>query len=246
MPAMEWQWTPYSVPVVVAVVLSAALAVQAWRKRPSAGAASVALLMTALAWWSFGYALELSAATFDWELLWTNVQYLGIVLSPAAWLLFAVDYSGRRRRLTRRSLVLLAIEPVLALVLVWTNSAHHLVWRSVELVNTAGFNALSRTYGIAFWIHTAYSYALLLTGAVLLLGYLLRSPRLFRGQFVAALVAVAVPWVGSILYVTRLNPFDGLDISPLAFTLSGVCVVFGLYRYRLLDLVPVARDVLIE
>jgi diguanylate cyclase (GGDEF)-like protein/PAS domain S-box-containing protein len=246
MPAMEWQWTPYSVPVIIAVILSAALAVQAWRRRPSAGAASVALLMVALAWWSFGYALELSSATFEWELFWTYVQYVGIVLSPAAWLLFAVDYSGRKRALTRRRLVMLAIEPVLALALVFTNDVHHLVWRSVESVDTAGFSALSRTYGVAFWIHTAYSYALLGIGAALLLGYLLRSPRLFRGQFIAALVAVAVPWVGSVLYVTGLNPFDGLDVSPLAFTLSGVCVVFGLYRYRLLDLVPVARDALIE
>ena len=243
---MEWQWTPYTLPVLVAAALSAALSFLAWRRRPSPGAAWVALLMAAVTWWSVGYCLELSSATFGWELFWSAAQYLGIVLIPVAWLLFALEYSGRTRTSARRDIVILGIEPVLVLVLVLANSAHHLVWRTVGSVGTGGFNALVRTYGAVFWIHMAYSYVLLLLGAALLAGCLLRSPRLYRGQCAAALTAAAVPGAGSILYVTGFNPFRGLDFAPFAFALSGMCLVFGVYRYRFLDMVPVARHVLIE
>ena len=41
-------------------------------------------------------------------------------------------------------------------------------------------------------------------------------------------------------------PIPGLDPTPFAFTLSGLLLFVGLFRFRLLDLMPVARATLVE
>src|SRR6187397_1508404 len=55
-----------------------------------------------------------------------------------------------------------------------------------------------------------------------------------------------VPWIGNLLYLSRALPVTGLDLTPIAFTVSGACFTFGIYRYRLFGLVPVAREMVVD
>ena len=43
-----------------------------------------------------------------------------------------------------------------------------------------------------------------------------------------------------------LLPYMALDPTPFGFTVTGILVAWGLLRYRLLDIVPVARDAIVE
>src|SRR5690606_30608871 len=47
-------------------------------------------------------------------------------------------------------------------------------------------------------------------------------------------------------YVSGLSPFPHLDPTPLAFTLTGLAVVWALFRFRLLDIVPIARHIVLD
>jgi len=86
----------------------------------------------------------------------------------------------------------------------------------------------------------------MLSGVVILVRSIVRFPRFYRGQTGVILIGAIIPWVGNILYLAGRNPVSALDPTPLAFTLSGVLMFWGLFRFRLLDLVPVARATLIE
>ena len=55
------------------------------------------------------------------------------------------------------------------MLLAATTEGHGLIWSSVALDATAPFLALTVGHGVWFWIHTAYSYVLLLLGTLLLL-----------------------------------------------------------------------------
>ena len=46
--------------------------------------------------------------------------------------------------------------------------------------------------------------------------------------------------MANILYVFSFGPVPGLDLTPLMFTISGLIVAFGIVRYRLFSLMPVA------
>ena len=236
--------TPYTLFLLAAAAVSAALAVYVWRRREARGAGAVVMMMLAVFVWSFGYAFEIGAAGLGAKVFWAKVEYLGIVTVPFAWLVFALRYTGRDHFVTRRNLALLAAVPLATLLLVATNEAHGLIWSRTALSPSGGFLALE--YGLGFWVYWVYSYVLLVLGTYLLVSMLVRSPRVFREQGAALLFAVAAPWVGNGMYVTGLSPAPNLDLTPFAFLLSGAALSFGLFRFHLLDIVPVARDAVIE
>jgi len=246
---MHWQFIPYVLPVVASAVVSAALALAAWHRRPAPGATSFCLLMLAVAQWALGYALELASPDLPTTLFWDNISWLGAVSAPALWLAFALQYTGRARWLTRQSVVILVVEPLVTLLLVWTNQFHGLIESNIRLNPGSPFSALVVTYGVWYWINIAYSYLLLFLGALLigsLIQALIRSASLYRGQASALLIAVLAPWVGNALTIFGLNPFPHLDLTPFAFTVTGLAMAWSLFRFRLLDIVPVAREAVIE
>jgi PAS domain S-box-containing protein len=232
--------------VITSAIVSGALALFAWRHRTVRGAAAFAVLMLAVMEWAFSYAPDLSSPELAVKVFWSKVEYLGIVTVPVAWLVFALQYTGRERWLKRRRLALLALPSLLTLPLVWTNEAHGLIWRSVNLVPHAEFVGWKAVYGPAFWLFTAYSYLLMLAGTVLLFWTILRAPALYRGQAAGILIGSLVPWISNLLYNVGLNPLPGIELTPLAFSITGMALGWAIFRWRLLDVGPVARDTVFE
>jgi PAS domain S-box-containing protein len=246
---MHWQFTPYVLPVIASALISAAVAGFLWRRRPAPGATSFCLLMLVVAQWSLAYALELASSNLPAALFWDNMEWLGAALAPTLWLAFVLQYTGRAGWLTRRTIALLLVEPLVTLLLVWIPPLHGLIDRSVRWNTSGSFAALTTTFGTWYWIDIAYSYLLLLLGAILLfmlIQALMRSAHLYVGQAGALLLAMLAPWLGNALTSFGLNPFPKLDLTPFAFTISGLAVAWSLFRFRLLDLLPVAREAVIE
>jgi PAS domain S-box-containing protein len=205
--------------------------------------------MLAVAVWSMAYALELVSANLWTELFWDNVSWLGAAFAPTLWLAFVLQYTGRTRWLTGRTIGFLAIEPLVILVLVWTNQFQGLIESNFSQTRSGSSLLLSMSYGVWYWINIAYAYLLLFAGAVLIYMLIqthLRSTRLYLGQAAALLVAVLAPWVGNALTVFGWNPFHDLDLTPFAFMITGVTIALSLFRFRLLDIIPVARETVFE
>jgi diguanylate cyclase (GGDEF)-like protein/PAS domain S-box-containing protein len=72
------------------------------------------------------------------------------------------------------------------------------------------------------------------------------SPELYRRQAGTLLIASMVPWIGNVIYVSGLSPVPGLELTPISFAVTGSLLALGIFQFRLFDLVPVARDRLIE
>ena len=243
---MSWHYTPYALLMLLAAVASLLLAFYAWRRRGTPGATMLALMMVAGATWSTAYGLEMVSVGVAAKFFWANLKYLGIVTVPLFWMLFALLYTGRGRWVTRRALALLAVVPAISLALIWTNGAHRLFWSFREIDTSGPFSAVGAVYGPWFWVHTAYCYLLILVATVLLVRALVSPLRLYRGQRVALLIGVLVPWASNAASLYGLNPVPNLDPTPLAFTVTGVALSWSLLRYRFLDVLPVARDVAVD
>jgi PAS domain S-box-containing protein len=232
--------------MLVAVLISAALSVYTWRHRVAPGATAFAWLMLAVAELSLSYAATLVNHNPSTKILLAKIQFVGYVCLPMAWLAFAVEYTGRDEWLTRHRLALIALIPFVTLLLAWTNGAHGLIWKRITFYQDGGLMLMQIKFGLWFWIHTLCSYLYLISGTVLLMASLARSLHLYRQQAVALLVAVLLPWVGNVMYVFGLGPLRNLDLTPLAFSLTGLSIAWGLFRYRLFDLIPVARNKLVD
>lgn len=236
---------PYTFPLAISASIAALLAIYILRRRATPGAITFFLLMASVSLWSTCYAFEMASAQLSAKLFWRKAAYLGIVAVPTAWLLFALRYGGYLSTQRRRYL-LLAIEPLVVLGLVWTNEYHQLHWSSLRLDQSGAFAALRGVFGPTFWVHAIYSYVLLLLGTISLVQILINSPHLYRHQMGAAVVGALIPWGANAVYLFGLSPFPYLDLTPLAFTGTGLCLTWGLFRYHFLDVVPIARDAIVE
>jgi PAS domain S-box-containing protein len=243
---MMWQETPYTILLVGASAISAALGAYIWRRFRDPEAAVGALLMVAGAEWILAYALELAGGDLATKIFWAKMKYVGIVIIPTAWLVFALQYTAREKWVTRRRAALLSVVPCVTLLLVFTNENHGLIWSALTLTTDGSFSVLSQTYGVWFWGNVSYSYALVLLGAFPLTQMLIRSQYLYRWQTSAILLGAVTPWVGSALDVSGLNPMPYLELTPLTFAVADVAIVFSLFYLGLGDVVPVAREIIIE
>jgi PAS domain S-box-containing protein len=226
---MHWQYVSYALPLIIAAAISFAVAVFAWRRRTAPGATALALLMLAAAEWSLAYALRLASVDLPTKIFWSQVRYLGIVVTSTAWLVFALQYTGRGTKwLTRRGLAWLAVEPLVILLLVWTNKYHNLIWTNIELESVGSLLVWHASHGMAWWVHTVYSYLLILLGDFLIIQVFIRSPRLYREQAGALLLGMLAPLLGNVLSV------------------FGLALAWAIFHPQLLDIVPVAREAIIE
>ena len=237
----------YVLPLYAAAIVSFAIALLAWRRHSTEGSLAFALLMAAAAEWALAYALSLISEGKALQLFWVRVRYLGIVIVPGAWLTFALFQTGRGKWVTTRSLILLAVEPLLILLLVWTNEWHRLYWVDVRQEPLGSLTVIEVTRGIFYWVHVAYSYLLIIFGSILLIQMVIRSPHLYRRQSLAVLFGAVGPFIGDVLSTFGLlGEFSRLDLTPFFFSLTGLAMTWAFFRFGLLDIVPVARDAVIE
>ncbi|MCX6084609.1 MAG: response regulator [Caldiserica bacterium] len=242
------QVTPYTLPLLAAAAISAAVAVLAWGRRPSPGARAFSATMLLVVLNTLVSLCLLGSTTLGSFLFWVKMSFFGGALG-VAWLVFTLRYDGRSLRDVTRIAALVAVEPTAVFVLAWFNDLHHLLWTQVTTAPITAPGALLHVdtrLGPLFWVWSACQYALLLSGVVILLRGLFRVPSAYRGQTVAVLVAMAVPWTANVLFLVGWTPVTGVDFTPFAFALSGIALFLALYRFRFLDLVPIPRSLVLE
>ena len=243
---MDPGFSSYETALLAAAAASGVLAYFVWRNRPAPGAGSFALLMLAVTEWSLGYVMELGSAHLAAKALWANIQYPAIVSVPVLWLVFSLHYAGLDKWLPRYRLCLLSVIPVVTLLLAWSNESHHLLWTNLRLERTNSFIALAKTSGIWFWVHSAYSYLLVTVGTLVLTRTFLRMPRAPGSRGRALVSGVLAPWAANLVYIFRLSSLPYPDPTPFVFAVSSLAMAFGVLRYRLLGILPVARTAAME
>ncbi|HZJ25115.1 MAG TPA: histidine kinase N-terminal 7TM domain-containing protein [Anaerolineales bacterium] len=244
---MQFQYTPYILPLVIACSIAVFVAVKVWRLRATAsGATALVPLALAIAEWSLGYALEIAGADLPTKIFWGKSQYIGIVAIPLLWVIFTYSHLTQGTRMTRRNVTLLSIVPLITLILAFTTEYHGLIWKDIRIQTVGTFSALAVTHGFWFWVYWVYSNILLLAGTIFILRSFKRTMGLFRRQNLILLIAVLTPWVGNVLYVTGFSPIPFMDLTPFALTISAVAFALGIYRFQLGNLAPVARDLVVE
>lgn len=236
---------PYILLLLLSAALSAVLAVLAWQRRPVPGAASACWLLWALCEWCVAYALALGSQDVWWASFWSRLRFAGIAAVPVAWLSLTLSYTGRPGPMSVRSLTLLLIVPAITQLLTW-DSRSALMFEGLVLEAPPPFYGVEFRPGLWFWVHTAYGYVLLLVGVVVLMSWLARTKEQYYGQALPLAIAALVPWAGNIVTQLGIAPNPYLDLTPFCFVLSAVAVFVAMFRYRFLNLAPIARDAVLE
>ena len=214
------------------------LGLLAWHRRGVMAAASFAWMMFGMSLWSFTYSLELFFPSISAKIFFTQIEYIGIVISPVFMLFFAFDYTGNSHVLTPRARTLIWFIPILTLFLVWTNPTHHLMWDGETLIQDSGMVLLSIHNKPFFWIHALYSYFLLLVAGVILIMEFISRPGIYRAQISLVILSILSPMIGSMVFVAGIGPIKNLDLTTLFFLPAAIGLFWAIVYYRLLDILP--------
>ena len=239
---------PYVLPLLVAALLSILVGVYTWPRRHVRGAQPLFFITIAIAIWSGGYGLELLATSLSTKLWWSKTQYLGIAFTPYLWLLFSVAYSEKKRTRWWSSLRLLVIIPITTFLLAVTNEWHGLIWTEINLVQDPSLPILllDTTYGPWFWLHLSTAYLFMLVGTLVLLAHLWQLDKVYHSQVIAVMVAALAPWLSNMVYMFGFGRSLPLDLTPFALTVTVLALGWAVFGYRLVDIVPIARDLVLE
>lgn len=232
-----------SLMVMAGLVLAGLATYVAWRRESRMGW-SLAVLLVSVAWWGLAYAVELSVDDVAVKSRWGDLKYVGILALAPAWLVFVLQYTGRGTRVTRRLLALLAVEPVLALILLAVPATHDLVRAYPASAATEDLPIVE--VGPAFWAILVYNNLLLVGATAMFVVSMVRLARHYR-RLAAVLLAVALlPWAANLLHNFEVGWFARIDLTPFAFTVTGGVLVWGLFHERLVDLAPLARSAVVD
>ena len=240
------QTLPYLIPYLISVAISTGIGFYAWQRRAVPGAAPFALVALAQASWTLGYVFELASPGLGAKLFWDDAQWLGVFMYPLAFWAFVLQYTSRKLTHPRRTWGLLAVIPTLFMVLVATDNLHGLVHPDARLIPGEPFSALTYDFTLPVWIAAGYSYGLVLVGIWGLATKFMHPQRFYRMQVTIVIVGVCVPLFGTVFTLMEISPASHRDLTPLTFAISNVIIAWGLFRYRLFDIVPLAREKIIE
>lgn len=242
----SYSYTIFSLLFLASSFVSFFVAYLAWQKKRERGAKELAMLMIAAGLYSFFVIFETASPTLEDKIFWSKLAYFGAVTTPLFYTFFVLRFVGKDKFLTKKYVSLLSIVPFVVLILTLTNEYHNLIWTGYSPISPKT-NLLEYYHGIGFWIgNVGYNYFLFIIASVYLIQFIVTHIADFKSQGKIILVASMCPWIASFFYITAKNVVPGFDIVPLSMILSGILLSIAIFSNKFLDLVPVARDTLIE
>jgi diguanylate cyclase (GGDEF)-like protein/PAS domain S-box-containing protein len=230
----------YAIALIIAALISTIVAFIAWRRRSGVGGKGLFIIMMAAMVWSLTYAIRWLVSDPNTQLFWLDATYFGVVVAPTAFLYLALEFTNREDLLRTRNLFYLSIVPVLTIIILWTDPWHALFYNGMRT------GAAILKGGIWFWVFIIYTYLILLISSILIFQKIKFGRPVFQQQAGILLIGMILPWISNIVSLFGYSPFPGLDLTPFVFTLSGLFFMVGLFRFHLLDLVPIAHTQLVE
>lgn len=249
---MTWQYTVFVYPTIFATIVSALLGAYSLQYMHKNGRTPVLLAFLAanggLVLWTGFSALKLLHTDPTVKLLMYRLLYFGISLLGTFALLFALAYTDRKQWLRKEFIAALVSVPFLFWILLFTNPSG-LVIESTRIVETNGLVVLRVNVGPAhLWLQDTYN-ALLSLIAAAIVGYeAVRLGRSYLPQAVLLGIGIAAPIVFMILTNVGVPPFDpdGVNLVPTSAAITSSALGIALFRYRMLNLPPIAYTTAME
>jgi len=222
------------------------LSLYAFKSRKHPAMCNLSLLLMAATVWALGYSLELAVTNLQLMKIFTTFTYLGITTIPVFWLIFVARYTGNDGWLTPLNRSLLFIIPSISIVLLATNDLHYFFYSLYELAIFDGFTFSRTEVGPFWWVHTTYSYLVIIVGLWYLVGIYFKVPRANRFVVSIFITSLLLPCIANIAYISGFRPYGFLDITPISFIAMGAILSVGAFTKRVMDVSLLAYDLLFQ
>jgi phosphoserine phosphatase RsbU/P len=244
---MQFQTNPYLIwqliPGVVLFAISLYVQSRPIKKRESG---AFTWMMLGGSFWAIANAVQLITPEMGWQGFWNRLTYMGIMIVPTAWFLLSVKLTGFLRDRVEKFERYFYIPPALLYLFLLTSGWHKLFFTSFGAVAVGGYVTLENQYGPLFYVHTAYSYLLMVSG-ILILGISLATRfKNYGAQAYGLIIGVLAPLIGNAYYLFGSPPPGFPDPTPIIFTVTGIAFAWAIFGGHILEVVPLAHDTIVR
>lgn len=244
---MQFQTNPYLIwqliPGLVLFAISLYVQSRPIKKRESG---AFTWMMLGGSFWAIANAVQLITPEMGWQVFWNRLTYMGIMIVPTAWFLLSVKLTGFLRDRVEKFERYFYVPPAILYLFLLTSGWHKLFFTSFGAVAVGGYITLENQYGPLFYVHTAYSYLLMVSG-ILILGISLAARfKKYGTQAYGLIIGVLAPLIGNAYYLFGSPPPGFPDPTPIIFTVTGIAFAWAIFGGHILEVVPLAHDAIVR
>lgn len=217
----------------------------AWKKRGSASYNSFLLIILSTIIWNFSITMEYFSSTEKAMIFWHEFKFLGVIPIPLFALVFAFKYCKKEHLLPKKLQYIIYTLPIIFLFFVVSNPILHLFRKSIHVVNLETMSIVVTENGIGFWLNTIYTYVCMLASAITFIKKFYELPKYYRGQVGIIVLSMLPPWLININFIFSFLD-ESIDLTSISFVLTGLIMYWALFYYSVPEIIPIARDLVIE
>jgi len=218
----------------------------AWQRREARGVNAFVWYLIGWTLWIGGFILELLSPSLQGKIFWDSFQFLAGLVIIIAFPIFVIQYTGYKLPHPKLILAASMVVPALFTVLVLTDKFHHQIYPDPRLVEIFPFGELTYTFTPVVYSYAAYGYLITLGSLALLIIAFLHPHQLFRFQVAAIAFGVLIIIAGTLLSLAGVSLTQHRYTSPFTMAIGNLAIAWALFRYRLFDIVPIARHNVVE
>jgi len=238
----------YLIVLLIGTIITMLLIVFSWQRRVIPGASYSAVMNFFVFLWLVFTILDWTSPNQEIKYFWNQIGYICVGFLPMSWLAFSLKFT-QKNWFSPLYMIILSIIPTFVLFLafrgdLWVN-------RSYSYLEGSFLNGRYIYQEVVFsgWVFVSigYAYILNMAGTFNILYSLYRNPERYQRRAIVIIIAGAVSPLGlNAIYNFHLIPNWTMDLTPLGFTIASVSLTYALFRHRLLNLMPFARDMLVD
>lgn len=236
----------YLLPYLLSLALSAGITIYAWRHRRVQGAGAYAILSSAQTVAVFGFIIELISPDLSGKMIWDKIQWIAFAAEAFAIPVFAIRYTEYKVPYPKIFWSIFVLLPVSVAICVIADPWLQWIYPNPSLSQAFLFGELTYDFTWFTYIFAAYGYVTTLFALFVLAQRMFRPYRLYRAQITTVIIGLLIPVFGTALPFLGIQITPLRDASPFTTAIGNIIVAWGIFRYRWLNIVHIARDKILE
>ena len=196
--------------------------------------------------WAVSYYFELTTTSFDAKVTVKLARFLFFPWLPMAWLLMTVKLFNIGTWIPRSFWWGLSVLNVGNMVLAATSNLHPYFLTHTGVHAYGPMGILTFEQGLGYVLSTAYLNLLALFGLLLMAVAWVKAKGARRRDLGLMILGFTVPLATNIAFAVGKSPIAHVNPAPFTMALSITVYAWEVLRYRMLDLVPLARTTLLD
>ena len=227
---------------VVPIVLILVITAYSFRGRKNIVVRQFLIATVFMLIWSIASFVELAVANHEFKVLWRNITQIGVFYVPVASLFFAIEYSGSLTRFKRPLKWIVYSIQTLSILLIFTDSWHHFMRKSVEIVERSGYCVVTVQSTILGQVLIAFNFIYIFSACAMLAMHVFRTAKKVKKQVLSPFWGMLIAGGYALAKViSNEKLWLYLPISGI-FAIVSVVILWSIFRQDFLTVMPIALN----